>query len=333
MYNYNNFRNTKVYTQRGLIPINEVVPTDYVYEFNTGKLLQVQSIHKHMTEKLYEVKFYDGRTQIIDRGDFIYNPHHFSQHIGFESNFISRPVIPCKAFNLVEINSEHDIDPYMIGMLSIYGDRTKEYVNIKSKFTDVKTNWHYRDDITYGTTEDGVTYLLFSGKQKTWNEYAPCMKSVSHTLYGYIPEEYFFDTIAHRWQLVRGIFDTGYDIDLFTDTIGIKHDDINALFEVKELLLSLGVISIISDDKGKYRLDVMDTNQANPNFFYCHDYITHVINIAAESIMPLTINNKIIDIREVKHGCLHPRAIVTDIITCVKNAVYVGENFLPRISK
>ena len=340
MEKYNNFGNTKVYTQRGLIPIDEVIPTDYVYEFNTGKLLQVQSTHKHLSDKLFKVIFEDGREQIIDRGDFIYNPHHFTQHVGehtdkFGNYRIKPPIIACKTFKLVELNSTHQISPYIVGMLSLYGDRKHKYVNIIEKFSTLRTNWAYENNIDFyqgNEITSGCIELTFDGEHKIWDEIG-LYNNIPCTLHGYIPNEYFFDTVNHRWQLIRGIFDTGYDLDLFPDNAGIYHSEYNALEEVKELLLSVGVLSRIQPSGTGYRLDVIDLNQHNPNFFYCHDYMTHMINMSAKSPRHFIEAPKIKEIVEIKHGCIHPRTILTELVTCVKNAVYVGEHFLPRISR
>lgn len=92
-----------------------------------------------------------------------------------------------------------------------------------------------------------------------------------------IPKDYLYSSIEQRWALVQGLFDTDGYIS-YDSRFNISYSSVNLglLFDIRELLLSLGCASTIRIDKRKdkykktgacYTLYVKVDNQIKPNFF------------------------------------------------------------------
>lgn len=277
----------RVYTQRGLIQMDKIVPSDIVYEFNTGKPLTVNWISKHLSSNLHEVEMKDGRTLIIDKGDILYNMHTFPNCI-CESDDIPHeyPYIPCHEYNWV--NEYKPSDPYSFGTRLISGmDRSC--------------------DILYNTA------------------------------YRWIPDEYFYASIHDRWKLIRGIFDTGYaqarSWGIAEDHVCLFHYNFNLINDIKELLLSVGVLSRVSNWDSEYRLDVIDAHKYSTKFFYNDGFITHMINMNMKYPKPLCELPEIIKVHNSPFTCPGHRAIMVKIQTNEPNSIIVAEHFLPILSK
>ena len=340
---YQNQMSVKVYTQRGLIPIDEVVPTDFVYEFNSGEQLQVLSTHKHLSHKLLEITFDDGRMQIVDSSNIIYNPRHLNgtKEIFDYLPHNKYPYIPTKELDFKIKLPIFGPSPYVAGAFLIYGDTDDQYVNMQYGHQPT-TDWMMECNLSASTTMDGWNKTYYANafmpdKPLKWSNFIPNTTAEYHTVCKYIPDAYFYGSIQDRWNLIRGIFDTGYDTYLFPDNVGILHWSESKLYEVKELLLSLGVLSRISDIEldgtHKYRLDVIDHHKMDPKFFYCDKYITHMINTAARGCVNGFELSHISDISECKHGSVNHRSVVTELTTSQKNAIIIGEHFLPILTQ
>lgn len=339
---YQNQLTPRVYTQRGLIYMEDVLPTDFVYEFNSGKQLQVLSIHKHLSNKLLEVTFDDGRVQIVDSANIIYNPRHLN---GIKEIFHylpneKYPYIPCKELDFNTNRPIFGSMPYIAGAFLIYGDTDDPYVNIQHGHYP-RTDWMIESNLAASKTMNGrnKTYYenAFTSKPLKWDDLIPEIMLKSDTVCKYIPDTYFYGSIQDRWNLVRGIFDAGYDTYMFPNNVGILHWSESKLIEVKELLLSLGVLSRIStinlDGTHKYRLDVIDNNNLNPKFFYYDKYITHMINVAAHGYLSTFEISHITNISECKYGSVNHRSVIVEITTSQKNAIIIGEHFLPILTQ
>lgn len=322
---------TRIYTKRGLIESSKLIPTDIVYDFNTGEEVEILSMHKHLSSKFLEVEFADGRTQVIDKHDRLFNIPSFLSKSKSSTVF---PYIPCKSYEFNN-TSTFKISPYVMGLFCIYGDRGDKFINLPvDKQPD--TEWYLEQNLVISNYmgKDNKVYYSYADRPDmpiAWADFFP-ENSTFNTVSKLIPTEYFMASPQSRLNMIRGIFDAGYNVGNFPDNCHITFNSVTALIEVRELLLSVGILSRITySPDGNHRLDVIDDNQLSPSLFYNHKYIARMISLS-ELYDTKGEEPRITRVKEYHPYGIHPRFMLLNIIAKRPNVVIIGENFLPRIT-
>lgn len=333
---------SRVLTPRGIVNKKDLVPGDKVYEYETNELLEVQDIVKLGPVSVWRVEYTDGRTDVFPITSNVFT----GDNIIPLAEALKRG---CRNFTHVE---QHQVDfklgvqkklfpdPYIAGALITYGNYDDPYINLPIDRDAANEEFAFKYGITYAEKvgKDCCYYTWNDSRPKdvpiTWKEFFP-----EHTFYAkdrrigdpIIPKEYKYASIKERTQMVTGIFDIGYDKYLNPDSVMINHKTEFRLREVQKLLWTLGIVSGITYDctmrNGRtYILRVHRTKEGWPGFFYNIDSICQMIEndylISKSPLFDLKVTKAV----HVSTGYIY------EIVLSKPNMLYLGANYLPRVS-
>jgi hypothetical protein len=345
-----------VQTQRGTIAIEDINIGDMVYDYKTGKKIEVLDLEVTEKSDVYEIVYSDNRKgyyhyhEPIFLGDGVSNICTLLKM--HDKSFMDDPINPkiyrgnIKQYpidyNLDMLISPLSPDPYIAGALIIYGNYESEYINLPLDKDAANNLFAHKYQLNYAEKLDKNTvYFAYNGTSRTkvitWNEFFPL-----YNFYGksknkgdpIIPLEYLRASINDRWQFIRGVFDIGYSKYTFPDEIGISHSSRKNLRTVQDVLWSLGILSIINynpnlRDIGDrvWHLTIVGEMDGYPGFFYNYDSIEHVIQ--NDTRVDKLHKDFILQIQLIRKYC---KAYSTNLVLETPNAVYLTGDFLPRIS-
>lgn len=330
-----------VQTPKGNIKIHDLHIEDEVYDIY-GKRQIIKAIgSEKKRQKIYEITYSDGRKTHFLEDDFIYigknmyaTPKRLiDDHRKYveESGFNEMKIGDIESH---EVNYEDGIrtplipDPYITGALLIYGDYKYDFINLPLDQSQAL----YFLQIMYQLDAMNPTII--------WNDlfrYYKLQAISKDSKDRIFPIEYLKASINDRWQLIRGVFDTGYEKTWTPDQISLMHKDRERLQAVQEILWSMGIYSVVFRNpdpqiprSNEWRLDVSYQYEQYARFFYNIGLMEH--QLSKEKDHPVChfdsdpFKLSIIKIEIVGTG------FTNDLILENGNILFLTDNFLPRIS-
>lgn len=339
-----------VQSRKGIVPIDDLGYGDTVYEYGTGKELTVIDITGQEDDKIYNVEYTDGRSQIYRARDLLFTGNDIGLvgDLSKRKEFPEIPLMPTELFR-APVSRPLYPDPCIAGALIIFGRYDTPYINLPLDRSGVNQLFAHKYNLDYADKlEDNTTFYTYNSGDKskpiTWKEFFPYYDFYATSGMAcspLIPDEYTRASIIDRKKFIRGVFDIGYSPDMFPDNVGIVSTSEDRLGEVQKMLWSLGVLSKISYDpnlplaRGRnYRLDVIGEYDGYPGFFYDINNIRR--HLRNDNIIKRPISDfkmKISSIGPVHHnGSYICRGYMRNIVLNKPRALYVTDNFLPRVS-
>ena len=351
----NDYLCTKVFTNHGIKDIKDVIPFfDTVYDYITGKEINVQRVVPLNLGNYYCGIYTDGRASFYHECDAIYEGNgkiipistfNRSICIRFRNPLEHNPI----PFDNV-IRSPLPIDPYVLGILYTYGDFTDEYVNIGNiplrVISDILLNRDWGFTSASWSTDNSKYYLHKDGNNKKieWNTFFNPLLFLSiendvfwrhdQERYNIIPDDYKYGSLLDRMKFIRGVIDMSYDKDLSPDNITITSNDLTKIQEIQKVLWSLVILKkshVIHMEHElviyNFHLSIVDGLKRYPGLFHRLDNIEYMLDI----------DNKILDHDtpfelKIKFLKFNPGMVWTCRLELEKpNAIYLSGNFLPRV--
>lgn len=328
-----------VLTQRGIIPAEDVLPGDFLYEYGTNKLIQIHAISRLDNQRIYDVRYTDGRVEKVGEDEKvffnnkIYSP--FELTGGILNNIIPIHRYVCDYDKLYE---GLDPDPYVTGALFIYGDLNDEYINLPADRDEADAVLLHKYNITYANethpTKKYYTYVGSDEKIK-WIDFYKDYDFLNKThVIGtpYIPDEYVYASPADRIQFITGAFDIGYSPNVTPDTVSLIHKDPYMIDMVQRILWSLGIMNHSSrvNNSDVYQLDILGAEEDYPGFFYDIGFRSRMINNIAEVYKcspPLELR-----IKSVTPSLFSGKQNIYAFYTDKPDALYYSAQYLPRVA-
>lgn len=350
MLSLNEYIPIYVQSQKGVVPIDDLVFGDTLYEYGTGNELKVLSIGNSEQDMIYNVEYSDGRSQIYRAKDRVFTGNKIveARDIFGKEGFPEISLRPIELFRSPVTRPLYP-DPCIAGALIIFGRYDTPYINLPLDRNGVNQLFAHKYNLDYADKlEDNTTFYAYNGADKskpiTWKEFFPYYDFYVRTRLQsspLIPVEYTRSSINNREKFIRGVFDIGYNQDMFPDNVGIASNSEQRLEEVQKILWSLGVPSKISYDpnlpldRGRiYRLDVIGKYDGYPGFFYDINNIRK--QIRNDNVIKRPISDFKMKITRVGHvhsnGCLITKGYLRNVVLNKPQALYVTDNFLPRVS-
>lgn len=348
MIGENNYIPVMIHTQRGIIDIKDVVSGDMVYEYKSNKKVKVLGGGYSKIKKIYQVNYTDSRIGIYTENDNIFDGNKI---ISIESALLMKTfheIIPYP-FEYDDQYERPNPDPCVAGALIIHGRYDTPYINLPLDRSGINQLFAHKYNLDYADyLEDNTTFYQYNGCTKdtpiTWKEffskydfYSTSKRKDSPL----IPEEYIKASLIDRKKFIRGVFDVGYNADMFPDNVGIANPHEYRLKEVQRILWSIGILSNISYDpnlpyaKGRiYRLDIIGSYHGHPGFFYDINNIRNMIQ--NDNRWHQTINSFQMKIQSIEpihtNGYTVENGVMYNIICERPNVLYMTADFLPRVS-
>ena len=107
MRGLNEYIDTNIITQNGIVSISNVHIGDRVYDFHTGKMLEVKDVIESKCTDIMQVLYSDGRKEFKLHDDVLYGGKKELRPLEFNPDKVKDPLYP---------------DPNIAGVLLIYGD-------------------------------------------------------------------------------------------------------------------------------------------------------------------------------------------------------------------
>ena len=336
---YKDDYNIIIQTIKGDIPIQDIIPGDKVYDFQTSDELEIIGVKRFRMDDIYRVDFTDKRFSYFSRTELIYIGELLKRTndiIKYRNQSLKNSQYNMKSFvgNLKSFPIDYyknrtiqplQPDPYISGAFFMHGNFDNQYINLPITRAQATPFLFSKYHITFANKlESNMLFFRFEGFDQdsviTWREFYP--DDVLPQIGFYIPLRYMRSSINDRWQFIRGAFDLAYDSQLCKNTLSIKLPYSDRLYELQKMLWSLGVFSVINKE-----ILTVHTNPTNyPGFFYnvkianemhrlnlfirnCPEFKLQISNITWQSM------NRI------------PR-----LVTNKPNQIYLMDNFLTRIT-
>lgn len=360
----------RVHTHRGLIFEKDLLPGDKVFEYGTGKSINVLEVKKIDPAMLYNIDFNDGRNLIVREDDFVFDGANI---VPFHKlmTYNDFPLYSLYPFNPKEtVIESFNLDPYTAGRFLTFGKYDYDNINLPlhlyTKIPDsIEFKYHIESDLS--SDKDGVVFFKYEGHEEyiKWKDFLNLRNSedIKKTFVlskrvdaDVFPPCYINGSIKCREKMVAGIFDFGYDKQNFPYNIMIGHDIVGRLKAVQSLLWSLGITSNIRDMgtnfsehiKGSYKtqyvLEVTGVLSNHPGLFYNIDYIKHHLHIGDKGSihqnntfrMKIKSVRNITDVKSIPSTVRFTRVLYEQesyrILLDKPKSMYVTENYLPKIS-
>ena len=282
----------------------DLVIGDYVYN-RLGKPVQVTGVYHRGLQDLYEVILADGRSLITDsshlwtyiqsKGKYTENTYTNSTKELYDRgvNIVHKPTgkvnhkyyIPMNG--AVEYPDRHlVVDPYVMGVFIGDGCMTISQLTLSSNDEEVvhkvadrlggcsyKRNtrnysWTFPLDEPSGHVKTKQTKSVFGLFDEVYHKTSANKR---------IPYDYMYSSVADRWALIQGLFDTdGHisDKDGGRYNISFSSVSFNLIKDIQKVLYSLGVASTYhitrhatDEHIAQYRLNVKSSNLHKDRFF------------------------------------------------------------------
>lgn len=229
----------------GYVRNGDLKPGDYVYGRNGKKEIVTDVFHKGL-RTVYRVTLTDGR-QIDCARDHLWTYKRTTSGHWMTST-------------TEELMTKNLVTPRKNGMPRY------NYALPQNKPVEREARVYSYDPYVFGN---------FIGKCKNKTSIDGIPELINAKPDGYfIPDEYKFGSIEQRWALIQGLFDAGgYIANTYRHAVSFSHVSKRLVYDVQEVLCSLGVISSFSvwerKDTAtiKYKLHLRVENKNKPNFF------------------------------------------------------------------
>lgn len=305
-----------------LTPLYNIEVGDYVYNRH-GKPVEVLGVYPQGKLDAYELTFSDGRTaicsadhiwpywqrlhrseqignitleQMLEKGIYHIKPSEKDDPTRRNRSRFSMPINDAVEFP----EQNHKISPYIMGAFLGDGCKNSEgYFELSSELEyhaaqianmlgckgyrkqSKSYSWHfYKEPYVEGEKNK---------KLHVWDIDPAYAELLSNTYCGdkYIPEEYLFDSIENRWELLRGLMDTDGTIfkQPWRHPITFNTTSEQLAYDFRSLCNSLGLIAHIAtnDRRGQthksqngteyirksieYNVSILVPNEMKPKFF------------------------------------------------------------------
>lgn len=267
-----------VATPEGFKSVSEIKVGDYLID-RQGNPTQVLGVYPQGKMDVYEITFGDGRTAKCS-SNHLWTVHKRTwkdnnkwKDLTVEEILEEKLINNNRAANFYIPTSEpvkystkdYPIHPYVIGAFLGDGCCTSPYLTISSENIDVPNHIAellncdeiYKNPANYSWIFKKNNSLIHTNEvlSQEIREYSFNKK---------IPVEYKYGDIEQRFELIRGLMDT--DGSIYLDnrkgykpsaTVAFTSTSYQLILDVKEVLGSLGVVSIINEDnRSKYTNDI-----------------------------------------------------------------------------
>lgn len=345
MFSNNLYHPVKVLTHRGIIELKNINPGDYVYEYGTGKLLKVIGVTLPSRSIIHRIVYSDGRIDFVNQLNDIYIGNgiinlQLVDHLTKLSPIYQYPINFCTGTNRT-LNP----DPYVAGALLLYGDTNDEYLNLPyylNGINDVLSNKYSIEYASDYIDSEGKVYFKYTGDHRNnrivWKDFFN--EDINNNKDQIIPLKYFYSSIKDRIQLIRGIFDIGYNPELFrNNTIGIVSNDENKLKLVQQILWSLGILSKVKYDYlidpihgNKWKLEIIDMNNGYPGLTYLIDNIEYLLSNNDKFYKKFLNTIDYVSFKDFNYT-YKTNGFMSNLILEKPKALYLNDKFLPRVSE
>jgi len=350
IFGNNNHYKIKVLTNKGIEFIDNLYPGDKLYDYRFNKYLIVEKVIPIEYKYICNVIYSDNRSQLIGLDDMIYIGDNYIMQLNDNLNWVHSN-IEMREFEFNELQNLLFPDPYTAGLLLFYGDYENKYISLPSDIVNGNSTFSYKYKVEYATILEN-NKMFFAHKNNlneriTWKEFFPNYNFYAKTHNWndpIIPLEYQFASLNDRKQFIRAIFDVGYNSEYFPYVNTILHENEYILKEFQKILYSLAIPSKIyyfptyhySSDKypsdvihnRKYALEIIHSKDNYPGFYYYINHIKNMINSNENEIIPFNKEYKY----HIKEVNIIGSGVIDNVILNEKNATYVTDNYLPRIS-
>lgn len=229
----------------GYIRNGDLKVGDLVYN-RFGKPIAVSSIHPQGLRTVYRVTLTDGR-QIDCARDHLWTYKHTPS-----GHWMTSTTEELMAKNLVTQRNN--------------GMPRYNYALPQNEAIEREAKIYSFDPYTLGS-------FIGKCKNKVVIDKIPELVGINPDEY-FIPDSYKFGSIEQRWALIQGLFDAGgYVAKTYRLALSFSHVSKRLVYDVQEVLCSLGIISSFSVWKRndtstvKYKLHLRVPNDKKPNFF------------------------------------------------------------------
>lgn len=236
-----------------------------------GKPYEVLGVYPHKDKEIYEVSFSDGTKCEcgLDHLWIVRTENHRRRNQGWQVKSLADMIktgfewsngkSPYHAYKyeipvtepVVYKEREHYIHPYVLGMMIGDGNLCNGNINISIPDCERESveNIECRLRDGYRLNEDRSTncphYRITKGKKGALNSYIQEVKRLGlnvHGNYKFIPDDYKFDSIENRLELLKGLMDSDGSIRP-NNKIGYYTNSERLANDVAELVYSLGGIA------------------------------------------------------------------------------------------
>lgn len=162
MIGLNEYMHTNIITHKGIVSIANANIGDKVYEYNTGKMMEIRGIVKSKCTDILQVSFSDKRTDLRTHDELLPSGKIKLSPLEFNPGKIKDPLNP---------------DPYISGALFIYGDYKSKYINLPLDMDEVNNEFAHKYNLDYASKlDENRVYFSFNHKPNdpiTWSEFYP----------------------------------------------------------------------------------------------------------------------------------------------------------------
>lgn len=345
--------NYRVITPRGDIPIKNIRPGDYVYNYLTNEVKEVKDV-KRVADRCFSVIYSDGRILsclnsdlVLDGGEII-DMETFKYHISNQS--IKDLFTRIYYFNC----DETPRNAALIGALYTYGDWSKNNINLP--ITPSKAYELYGDTYEYklmkhkigdndlftefiNPTLEGFmnTSLFWTNKIKYTDVfYREYFTEIYDKEKRTIPKRYMYGSYKTRNQFMNGVVDMGKHFFTEAGELTIYCGNKYIVKELQKMLWSMGIIStsIYSPGHSKifgydYNITIRKRGNKVPEFIYNIQDIKDINNKQNQKNYEFIPDFKVVPVM-IKEM---PNMIMTyNIMLDKPNQPFLLSNFMPKIS-
>ena len=328
----------KVLTNRGIINADQVIVGDYLYEYGTSKMLEIRYIEQRRNERLYDVRYSDGRIEKLGESSKIY----FAEgiHDIWKMEGKSTIYVPMERYvvDFGKLIPPLHPDSYSAGALLCYGDVNDIYISLPWDKTKAIDNILYNNGWDIYAEAADVIYFQKQGSSNKlrWEDtftrgVAPMdLYMADHAADSpIIPDEYRANTPEERIKFIRGVFDTGYSKDVTPDTLSILLND-NRIYIVQRMLWSLGIMSYIDTIKDSMQLNIIGPEKDYAAFFYDVENRARMIN--TDYTVYKCDPRFELHLESVLRSLFHHDETCYYFETEKPQAIYYSDKYLPRVS-
>lgn len=332
-----------VQSQKGVSQLDQLIIGDSVFEYGTGKRLEIKEIIQYPISDIWKATYSDGRVSIHQVTEFIFTGYSIVRTIqALESNGSVFSNLKSSQYDLWGDQLRNPLfpDPCIVGVLLMYGDYDDPYMNLPLDRDNVNNLFAHKYNLDYAEKlGNGKTYYKWNGAPSesviTWKEFLgemDCYLITKRFDSPIIPYQYQHSSILDRRKFIRGVFDLGYDSKIFPDSVGITCKHEQRLKAFQKVLWSTGVNSKVTYDPTNhgtknYRLDVLGQFDMWPGFDYDINHMEHII----EANNRIVRRDKRFALKIVKMEKI-ARGYTYNVVLEKPHMVYLSSDYLPLVS-
>lgn len=262
-----NWVECKVPTPQGIRRFGDLKEGDYVFD-RLGFPTKILKVYPRGFMDAYKVTLSDGRSTVVSL-DHLWNVYRgvyskeiytlelgqmLSEGVRKEDNRPNRVLgnprfyVPSHCARQYE-EKKVTVDPYVYGAFIGNGCLTSDYLEFSSDDEETVNKvallmgFDYKKRSVHNYTWD----FFKNGRRVRTTDYF----TKAYAKDKYIPDCYKYNSIQTRWELLRGLFDTGGSAVLSEGRLHVSYSTISKRLaeDIKEVLNSLGIVSHIYEDK------------------------------------------------------------------------------------